>query len=75
MADNQKYCPLIKQACIGNQCEFYHGILKKCHVSVLSYNVYRLTEGLIPKSGTGKKKETLPLGKNQGPIAQSGLPF
>jgi len=75
MADNQKYCPLLRQACIREQCELYHEHLKRCHVSVLSYNVYRLTEGLIPKSGTGKKQETPPLGNNQGPSVQSGLPF
>jgi hypothetical protein len=74
MADNQKFCPLIRQTCIANQCEFYHEHLKRCHVSVLSYNVYRLTDGLVPKSGTGKKQETRPLGNNQGPNAHPSMP-
>jgi len=41
---NSKYCPLIKQVCIKGQCEFFNDPLKKCQVSVLSYNVFRMAD-------------------------------
>lgn len=44
MDNNQKYCPLIRQACGKDRCEFFNDLIKRCQISVLSYNTYRLAE-------------------------------
>jgi hypothetical protein len=51
---NSKVCPLIRQQCIRDRCEFFHGALKKCEVSVISYNAFRLAAS--GKSNTGNRK-------------------
>ena len=39
-----KVCPLLKQDCIEDQCRIYNTMLKTCEISLLSYNLYRLSE-------------------------------
>jgi hypothetical protein len=66
MANNGKVCPLVRQACLKEQCEFFNGMIKRCEVSSLSYNAYRLVETLKGKSGDQKGKGNLPFNQNQG---------
>ena len=44
MAKKDKICPFISQNCIKTRCELYNGILNRCDIGVLSYNLYRLSE-------------------------------
>lgn len=44
MAKKDKICPFIGQNCIKIRCELYNGILNRCDIGVLSYNLYRLSE-------------------------------
>lgn len=60
MDNNQKICPLIRQACLKDQCEFYNGMIKRCEVSSLSYNAYRLVEALKGKTGAQKGQVSSP---------------
>ena len=46
MANSAKICPFIKQACIVGNCEIFNTTLNRCNISVLPYNIYRLTEAL-----------------------------
>ena len=58
MDNNGKICPLVKQACIRERCEFFNTMIKRCEISSLSYNAYRLAETLKGnprvKKGQGK---------------------
>lgn len=51
-----KYCPLIRQGCIKNQCEFFHEVLKKCEISLLSYNTYRLAASTKPNAQSDRNR-------------------
>jgi len=51
MDNNGKMCPLVRQACIRERCEFFNAMIKRCEISALSYNAYRLAETLKGKSG------------------------
>jgi hypothetical protein len=45
MEDNKsKICPLIKQYCISGKCNLFNEKLKRCDISLLNYNLYRLFE-------------------------------
>jgi hypothetical protein len=61
-----KVCPLIRQVCIKSRCEFFHTALKKCEVSVLSYNVFRLAASTKPNAGVSKAQEDLLSGNKAG---------
>lgn len=61
-----KVCPLIRQVCIKSRCEFFHAALKKCEVSVLSYNAFRLAASTKPNAGTSKAQEDLLSGNKAG---------
>lgn len=54
MNEIQKFCPLVKKPCAKEQCEFFHDTLKRCQISVISYNIFRLTEPKSSKSGAGR---------------------
>ena len=54
MNEIQKFCPLVKKPCAKEQCEFFHDTLKRCQISVISYNIFRLTEPKSSKSGVGR---------------------
>ena len=47
---DSKFCPLIRQQCIKSQCEFFHEALKKCEISVISYNAFRLAASGKPNA-------------------------
>jgi hypothetical protein len=63
---NSKVCPLIRQECIKARCEFFHAALKKCEVSVISYNAFRLAASTKPNAGNSKNGEDLFLSKKPG---------
>ena len=77
MANNEKYCPLVKQVCIRERCEFFNEFLKRCQVSVLSYNVYRLAESQKAKSNSHNNQEILAFKdkQEQGNSLNNGIPF
>jgi hypothetical protein len=54
---DSKVCPLIRQECIKGRCEFFHPALKKCEVSVLSYNAFRLAASTKPNTGNRKSEQ------------------
>ena len=37
-------CPLIRRLCIKTKCQFYSERLTNCHISLLAYNIYKLSE-------------------------------
>ena len=43
-AKNEKYCPILDKACLQADCAIYNGRLENCEISVLAYNLYRLSE-------------------------------
>jgi hypothetical protein len=51
MANNPKICPFIKQVCAKGLCEIFNETLNRCNISVLPYNIYRLSEALKSYSG------------------------
>jgi len=70
-----KVCPLVRQQCIKGQCEFFNDALKKCQVSVLSYNVFRLTDARTGKAAARKDQEQLVFGDRQVPGNPLGEEF
>ena len=64
MADNLKICPFIKQACAKGKCEIYNETLKRCNVSVLPYNIYRLSMALEAHSENPEEQSALMFGKD-----------
>jgi hypothetical protein len=66
MANNGKICPLVRQACLKEQCEFFNGMIKRCEISSLSYNVYRLVETMKGKAVDRKGKGNSPVNQSQG---------
>ena len=68
---NSKVCPLIRQECIKGRCEFFHTALKKCEVSVISYNAFRLAASMKPSTENGRN----PMNANDtGFLKESSLP-
>ena len=51
---NSKVCPLIRQECIKGRCDFFNASLKKCEVSVISYNAFRLAASTKPSTGNDR---------------------
>ena len=43
-AKNEKYCPILDKPCLKADCAFYNGRLENCEISILAYNLYRLSE-------------------------------
>lgn len=42
-----KICPILEgQKCIKGDCEIYNDLINRCNISVIPYNMYRLTEVL-----------------------------
>ena len=74
MNEVQKFCPLVKKPCVREQCEFFHDTLKRCQISVISYNVFRLTNGNKPKSDAGQNQGVPAMGTPPGMAQQSNLP-
>ena len=64
MANNPKICPFIKQACAMDKCEIFNETLNRCNISVLPYNIYRLSEALKNSFGNSDDQSTLLFGKN-----------
>jgi len=63
---NSKVCPLIRQECIKGRCEFFHTALKKCEVTVISYNAFRLAASMKPSAGNPKNGDDSLFGKKPG---------
>ena len=64
MVNNLKICPFIKQACVTGKCEIYNETLKRCNISVLPYNIYRLSMALKAQSENPEEQSPLMFGKN-----------
>ena len=46
-SEDAKICPLLDgQKCIKGDCEIYNDLINRCNISVIPYNMYRLTEVL-----------------------------
>jgi hypothetical protein len=76
MANNGKVCPLVRQVCLKDQCEFFNGMIKRCEISSLSYNAYRLAESLKGNSVNPKDQSRSTFGNRGKPIdSSSGMPF
>ena len=43
-AKNEKHCPILDKPCLQADCAIYNGRLENCEISVLAYNLYRLSE-------------------------------
>lgn len=41
---NEKICPFLDQNCVKTQCEIYNERLDRCDISLIAYNLYRLSE-------------------------------
>jgi hypothetical protein len=75
MDNNGKVCPLVRQACLKDQCEFFNGMIKRCEISALSYNTYRLAESLKGNS-VPKDQSRSTFGNRNKPVdSPSGMPF
>ena len=46
--NNVKFCPLADQNCLKEGCALYNELLTNCEISVLSYNLYRYSNGQKP---------------------------
>jgi hypothetical protein len=64
MVNNLKICPFIKQACVVGKCEIYNETLKRCNISVLPYNIYRLSMALAAHSESPEEQSPVMFGKN-----------
>ena len=64
MVNNLKICPFIKQACVTGKCEIYNETLKRCNISVLPYNIYRLSMALKAHSENPEEQSPLMIGKD-----------
>ena len=40
----EKYCPILDKACLEENCAIYNTMLDNCDISVLAFNLYRLSE-------------------------------
>ncbi|RJR51790.1 MAG: hypothetical protein C4576_03315 [Desulfobacteraceae bacterium] len=49
MADNKKICPLVRQACLESRCNLFNPKLETCEISLIAYNLYRLSNALEKK--------------------------
>jgi len=43
-AKNEKHCPILDKACLQADCAIYNAKLENCDISILAYNLYRLSE-------------------------------
>ena len=76
MTKEQKFCPLVRQPCVKNQCEFFYDVLGRCQISTLSYNTYRLAESLKDKSVNLKDQTNLTFENRSKPNdSPPGIPF
>jgi hypothetical protein len=39
-----KMCPLLDRSCLRSECEIHNPLLDRCDISVVAYNLYRLSE-------------------------------
>ena len=39
-----KICPLLDRECLKADCEIHNPLLDRCDISVVAYNLYRLTQ-------------------------------
>jgi len=40
-----KTCPILDgQKCIQSDCEIYNDLINRCNISVIAYNMYRLSD-------------------------------
>ena len=58
-------CPFIKQLCAKGKCEIFNETLNRCNISVLPYNIYRLTEALKRSSGNSDDQSLSIFGNGQ----------
>jgi hypothetical protein len=43
--EDAKICPLLDgQKCIKGDCEIYNDLINRCNISVIAYNMYRLSD-------------------------------
>ena len=52
-----KTCPLLDGKCIQGDCEIYNDLINRCNISVIPYNMYRLTEVLNRQLEATEKAE------------------
>jgi hypothetical protein len=75
MDNNGKICPLVRQGCLKDQCEFFNGMIKRCEISSLSYNAYRLVETLKGKSSVQKGQGKSPYNSQGQGNTLGGFPL
>ena len=49
-----KLCPLLDRECLKQGCEIYNETLDRCDVSLVAYNLYKLSE--IEKQRLGENQ-------------------
>jgi hypothetical protein len=43
--ETAKICPLLDgQKCLKEGCEIYNDLINRCNISVIAYNMYRLSD-------------------------------
>lgn len=40
----EKYCPILDKPCLKEDCAIYNTKLDNCDISVLAFNLYKLSE-------------------------------
>jgi len=43
-AKKEKYCPILDRTCLQTDCAIYNAMLNNCEISILAFNLYRLSE-------------------------------
>ena len=43
-AKKEKYCPILDRTCLKTDCSIYNAMLDNCEISILAFNLYRLSE-------------------------------
>jgi len=46
--DKNKKCPFFKEDCLQSQCKLYHEEFDRCEISLINYNMFKLTQQLKP---------------------------
>lgn len=46
----EKICPMLDRPCLKTGCQIYNKVLDNCEISILTYNLFRLTKHLERES-------------------------
>ena len=41
--EKEKRCPLLEKDCLKSECAIYNELLSRCDISLLAYNLFRLS--------------------------------